>query len=54
VTFFLTFFCLFVSILSEVITVPVLDSELNLWDLAGVVNDMEIFRTSSKLVPDKC
>ena len=51
----LTFLYLYVSLLKcEVITVPVLDSELNLWDLAGVGNDMEIFRKSSKLVSDKC
>ena len=52
-TFFADISC--VSLLKcEDITVPVLDSELNLWDLAGAGNDMEIFRTSSKLVSDKC
>ena len=49
------FLYLYVSLLKcEVDTVPVLDSELNLWNLAGVGNDMEIFRKSSKLVSDKC
>jgi hypothetical protein len=55
VTFVLTFFCLYVFVLKcTVVTLPVLDSDLNFWDTAGSGNDMEIFRASSKLVSDKC